>query len=176
MKNKGLLLLLGMVLAAAILVTAGWWYRDYRQEASRKTYFVTFDDVKGLKPGAEVRLHGLTVGEVRAIELDPEQQRARVAVRIDPRVELNRDASFALTSDGLLGENLVVIEHTGASGERAKEGQTWQAAPQPGLKSFFSKLDSSLDEIVAGARSLKEVEERLQRVEQKLDVLLARTR
>ncbi|MFP3467949.1 MlaD family protein, partial [Leifsonia sp. SIMBA_070] len=44
------------------------------------TYGANFSEAAGLKPGAEVRVAGVKVGEVRAVELDGDK------VRVDMRV------------------------------------------------------------------------------------------
>ena len=60
----------------------------------------TFDQVGGLKPRAPVAVAGVTVGQVRTIDLD-ERLRARVTLEVEKDLALPVDSSAAIRTQGL---------------------------------------------------------------------------
>ncbi len=79
-------------------------------------YTVTadFDSVDGLTVGSDVRMSGIKIGTVTSQELDPNTYLARVAMAIDPKVQLPDDSSIKITAEGLLGGNYLSIEPGGS--------------------------------------------------------------
>lgn len=71
--------------------------------------YATFDDIGGLSARSPVRIAGVRVGRVDAIELDDEL-RARVRLDLDPRLELSTDTAAAIRTAGLLGDQFVALE------------------------------------------------------------------
>ncbi len=66
-----------------------------------------FPNVSGISVGTDVRVAGLSVGEVTAITLNPEDYQAEVRMAIDPDTNLPNDSSAAITSEGLLGGSFI---------------------------------------------------------------------
>ena len=77
--------------------------------AKRITLRATFDDIGGLSVRAPVRIGGVKVGQVSAIDLD-EDLRAEVALAVDPDVGLSIDSSAAIRTSGLLGDQFISVE------------------------------------------------------------------
>jgi len=86
-----------------------------------------FGDVGSLTPGADVRVAGVKVGSVSAIELDPKTFLARTRFLIEPQIKLPSDSTVKITSDGLLGGQHVVIAPGGAPDD-LKPGAEFQNA------------------------------------------------
>jgi phospholipid/cholesterol/gamma-HCH transport system substrate-binding protein len=74
--------------------------------------YATFDEIGGLKPRAPVAVAGVTVGQVREIELD-ELLRARVMLEVDAELELPIDSSAGIRTEGLLGDQFIALEPGG---------------------------------------------------------------
>src|SRR5262245_35877777 len=72
----------------------------------------TFDQIGGLKVRAPVSVAGVTVGQVRAIDLD-DRLRARVTLDVDKKIALPVDSSAAIHTSGLLGDQYVAVEPGG---------------------------------------------------------------
>lgn len=83
--------------------------------------YATFDEVGGLKPRAPVSVAGVTVGTVKAIDLD-DLLRARVRMEVDGSLKLSTDTSAAIRTAGLLGDQFVALEPGGAD-ENLKSGE-----------------------------------------------------
>ncbi len=82
-----------------------------------------FDDVGGLSQRSPVKISGVKVGQVKGIQLD-EDLRARVALDLDPALELPIDSSAAIRTAGLLGDQFVSLE-PGAEDELLRPGEVF---------------------------------------------------
>ncbi|PMR76868.1 outer membrane lipid asymmetry maintenance protein MlaD [Billgrantia endophytica] len=84
-----------------------------------------FANIGSLKPRARVTMSGVTVGRVRAIELDTDWYDARVVLELDSGLEgqLSRDTTAAILTAGLLGEQYVGLS-VGGDPETLGDGDT----------------------------------------------------
>jgi phospholipid/cholesterol/gamma-HCH transport system substrate-binding protein len=82
-----------------------------------------FDDIGGLSQRSPVKISGVKVGQVAGIQLD-EDLRARVALDLDPALELPIDSSAAIRTAGLLGDQFVSLE-PGAEDELLAPGEAF---------------------------------------------------
>jgi len=79
--------------------------------------YANFDNISGLKTGADVEIAGVKVGKVIKIWLQQEQ--ARVAMRINQGVQVDSDAIAGVKTAGLLGDKFISLELGG--GEKTLE-------------------------------------------------------
>ncbi|NQZ95327.1 MAG: outer membrane lipid asymmetry maintenance protein MlaD [Myxococcales bacterium] len=79
-----------------------------------------FDDIGGLTGRAPVSVAGVTVGQVKAIQLD-DLLRAEVTLDLDPGLELPTDTSVAIRTAGILGDQFLALE-PGAEEEFLRSG------------------------------------------------------
>lgn len=68
-----------------------------------------FPNVSGISVGTDVRVAGLSIGEVTAVALNPDDFQAEVRMAIDPGSNLPNDSSAAITSEGLLGGSFIAL-------------------------------------------------------------------
>src|SRR5688572_10983531 len=106
----GLFVFIGFVGAAAIIFLIG----DNRSLFDSKvTFRAQFDDVQGVKPGSTVRMGGVDIGTVSAVQYpdDPRQTQIDVELSIVRReAERVRESSRAsISPKGLLGDKMVTI-------------------------------------------------------------------
>jgi phospholipid/cholesterol/gamma-HCH transport system substrate-binding protein len=75
----------------------------------RKGYNVSavFDNVAGLKKEASVQLAGVEIGRVESIQL--EDAKARVTMKVNPNVRLEKDVTAAIKTHGILGDKYIEI-------------------------------------------------------------------
>lgn len=85
----------------------------------------TFDDVAGMYDGDDVKLAGLTVGQVTDIEVV--DGRARVRFEVDEAVELPEDSTVAVRWRNLIGQRFLGLE-AGTSDARLGDGDTMDNA------------------------------------------------
>ncbi len=76
-----------------------------------KTYPLTasFRAVDGIQVGSDVRLAGLKVGTIAALNLNPQTFFADATILIREGIELPVDSAILISQDGLLGGNYVEI-------------------------------------------------------------------
>ncbi|MBE8191675.1 MAG: outer membrane lipid asymmetry maintenance protein MlaD [Alphaproteobacteria bacterium] len=73
-----------------------------------------FDKVDGLTIGSDVRLSGIKVGTITALDLDKRDYFAIVSMTLDSEVVLPDDSSAKITSEGLLGGNYISLSAGGS--------------------------------------------------------------
>jgi len=111
MKNNPVETLIG---AAVVLAAAGFLYFassivGLTSGADRYDITASFRSAEGIALGTEVRLAGIKVGAVTAMELDAISYRATVTVAIDNVVKIPDDSAISVASEGLLGGNFIEI-------------------------------------------------------------------
>ncbi|MFO8155016.1 MAG: outer membrane lipid asymmetry maintenance protein MlaD [Pseudomonadota bacterium] len=84
-----------------------------------------FDNIGGLNVRAPVRVAGVRVGRVAAIDYDPESYQARVVLRMQQEYEFPMDTTASIYTNGLLGENYISMD-PGGSFEMLREGDRIQ--------------------------------------------------
>jgi phospholipid/cholesterol/gamma-HCH transport system substrate-binding protein len=72
-----------------------------------------FSSADGIAPGADVRLHGIKVGTVSAIDLDPKTYSAIVRLSIREDVKIPDDSSVKVISSLLGGNSYLAIQPGG---------------------------------------------------------------
>jgi len=68
-----------------------------------------FDRIDGLKEGSDVRMSGIKIGTVTKQILDPKTYLAVVSLNVSLGVQLPRDSSARIASDGLLGDKYLSV-------------------------------------------------------------------
>ena len=73
-----------------------------------------FESVSGLTRGAVVEVAGVHIGQVDAIQLDPESQTAMVSMKIKKGVELSDDVIASVRTSGLIGDKYIKLAPGGS--------------------------------------------------------------
>lgn len=109
--------ILGAVVAIVAIGFFAFAAAQAGQTGSSGGYDLTarFQRVDGISVGSDVRVSGVKVGVVKAMELDPETYMARLTMTIDPRVQVLDESTARVAADGLLGGAYVAIEPAGFS-------------------------------------------------------------
>lgn len=119
--SVGTFMLLGILAAAFLAIqVSGININDSRSE----TYKVSahFNNVSGLAVRAQITIAGVMVGRVSAINLDPNDNRAKVEMAIYKNVDfITSDSIAAIQTEGVLGEKYISIS-VGGSTDILKEG------------------------------------------------------
>ena len=114
----GLFVLVGLGAIAYLSLQVGGL--ELRQ-SDRIVLHATFDDIGGLSVRAPVRIAGVKVGQVSAIDLDDEL-RAEVALDVESGLGLSIDSAAAIRTAGLLGDQFISVE-LGAEDDVLKDGE-----------------------------------------------------
>ena len=157
----GILILVSLgILAAFVLIMGGLSFE--------KTYtvYVDFDNPGGLQSGAAVRIAGVKVGTVKAMEfkggkVDPKTGH-RVLVRADVSIEqrvkdtVHTDADFYVTTQGVLGEQFMAIDPGSPDKPVLEEGAVVKGIDPPRIDLFLAKAYELLDTTVTGIKNNRE--------------------
>ena len=120
MRERGLELKVGILILIAAAILAGFVYvLGNFSLSSGFTIYVDYNYSGSLQAGAPVKVAGIKVGKVRAVEflggqIDPKTNR-RVEVRVEAWVEdrahdsIRQDAEFFINTAGVLGEQYLEI-------------------------------------------------------------------
>ena len=130
------------VMGAVVLAVAGGFLFFAYNNSNVKPiegYQITasFSNISGIAPGSSVRVGGIKIGVVEALDLDPKSFQAVAKLRIGNAVQLPRDSSAAVQSTGLIGEKFMAIE-PGGDEENLKDGE----------KIAFTQPSVSLEEMI----------------------------
>jgi phospholipid/cholesterol/gamma-HCH transport system substrate-binding protein len=131
----GLFLLVGLSCLAYLSFTLGdihlWGSSDYEIRAR-------FSNVGGLKDKAEVTMAGVTIGQVKGIQLSDGQ--ALLTLSIHKQVQLEEDVIASIKTMGIIGDKYVSIS-PGASEDYIKPGGMIKDTQPPlDLESLVSKF------------------------------------
>ncbi|HEY2034291.1 MAG TPA: outer membrane lipid asymmetry maintenance protein MlaD [Rhizomicrobium sp.] len=113
--------------AIVVAVAAGFLFFAYTSTGSGSVsgYDVTarFSSADGIANGTDVRLHGIKIGTVSGLSLDPKTYYAIAHLSIRNDVKVPDDSSVKITSSGFLGSNYVAIQPGGSNKMVAQGGE-----------------------------------------------------
>lgn len=103
--------------AAILLVAAGFLgyavANSGRTTTSGYTLTARFDRIDGLSVGSDVRMAGVKVGSVQGAQIDPKSYLAVVTLSVSDAIQLPKDSSAEVVSDGLLGGKFLSLSPGG---------------------------------------------------------------
>jgi phospholipid/cholesterol/gamma-HCH transport system substrate-binding protein len=107
--------ILGAVVAAVAIGFFAFAAAQAGQTSSGRGYDLTarFQNVGGIAVGSDVRMSGVKIGVVKAVDLDPETYMARVTLTLNEGVRVLDESTAYIKADGLLGGAYVSLEPTG---------------------------------------------------------------
>ena len=122
MNHKATEIVVGLFVVAGILCAGYLAIRLGKLEAFGNSGYVVYADfanVAGLRRGDSVEIAGVSVGRVDSLILV--EDRARLALRIDPGVAIQEDAIASVRARGLIGDKFIAIS-PGASDRNLPDG------------------------------------------------------
>jgi phospholipid/cholesterol/gamma-HCH transport system substrate-binding protein len=156
----GLLILVGVGLLAALVLVMGGITLN-----RRFPLYVDFENPGGIQPGAPVRMAGVRVGTIDALEFrasppDPATGRrtlvrARILVEERYHPEIHRNAEFYVTTQGVLGEQFLAID-PGTGSDRIAPGAIAVGQGPPRIDLFVARAYTLLDDAVAAVQANRE--------------------
>lgn len=124
----GAFMLLGMLALAIMAIQVS----GLSPKSADRTYelLAYFDNVGSLRPRAKIAMAGVTIGQVKTVELDKDTYTAKVVMAIDQQVDnIPIDSTASIVTAGLLGEQYISISIGGdeaflREGERFEDTQS----------------------------------------------------
>ncbi len=124
MQNNTVETLIG---AVVVIVAAAFLYFTYTatSQGSVSGYEIKarFAAVDGVNVATDVRLHGIKVGSVESLTLDPKSYMAIATLTLRKDIELPDDSSAKITSSGILGSSYISISPGGSDTMLAAGGE-----------------------------------------------------
>ena len=139
---------LAVMLIVAVGGQAGFGWQQYDLKTR-------FPDVKGLKSGAVVRVAGVEVGKVDAVELSGSGVEVTLKINEEHRAQITTESKASIGSLSLLGEPVIDIS-VSTAGTPLKDGEFLQAGPAPGqLSDVAQGATQSLEELNGILRDIR---------------------
>jgi phospholipid/cholesterol/gamma-HCH transport system substrate-binding protein len=130
---------------------------------SRSNYTVVFPEAPGIAPGTPVRKSGVRIGEVTAIDLNPETGMVNVRIRVEPKNAPRSGEDAVLTRGLLTGDTAIdFIPHTDPGqviirGEPYPPGSEIRGLPPITTRSLLSPAQASIDRISNSFEKLEKI-------------------
>ncbi len=124
MKNNSFETLIGAIVVAVALGFV--WFAYANTDASARGGYeiqAVFSSADGISPGTDVRLHGIKIGSVSALELDRKTYNAVLHIALHSDVQVPDDSSIKVTSSGLLGGSYLSLQPGGSDAMLKPGGQ-----------------------------------------------------
>ena len=115
------------------------------------TYMATFSRVGGLRAGADVRMRGVKVGNVKRVYLDSSDYQARVDFTVRNDLSIPTDSEVFVSSEGLSGTKFLSII-------RGSEGDILAAGDNILRTHDFESIEDKVSRIIFLAAGTKEDE------------------
>lgn len=113
--------------ALVVAVAAGFLFFAYTNTSSGGLsgypLEARFTSADGINTGTDVRLHGIKVGTVSGVDLDPKTYLAIVRLSIRNDVRIPDDSAIKVTSAALLGNSYLSIQPGGSPSDLKPGGQ-----------------------------------------------------
>lgn len=135
------------------------WLGRYSDEGSFKFYQVaTKESVSGLNEKAPVKLHGVQIGEVRAITINPKNaEEVLVIIRVQEDAPIKESTYAVIEAQGITGLSYIQLQ---GSINNSKELKTGSTKEEYGIiysrPSTFSRLDKTITSVSAKAERIFE--------------------
>ena len=143
MNNSRVEIAVGLFLVAGFLAF-GWLALQLGEVpwlSSGRTYtiYADFDNISGVKTGAEVQIAGVTIGTVSGLTLSDDDQ-ARAALQLDKAIKIPKDSIASVKSQGIIGDKLIAISLGGDEENYQAGGVILDTESSVDLESLISKF------------------------------------
>jgi phospholipid/cholesterol/gamma-HCH transport system substrate-binding protein len=126
----------------------------------KNVYVTLVEDADGLRVGGLVTISGLRVGEVSALDVDPDD-RIRVTLKVKQSVakRLRKDSTVLVSRSFIIGEKRIELTPGSPDSEQLKPGDELPARESTDLSEFLSgkklaELMSQVEALIAGLNNL----------------------
>ncbi|CAN5179989.1 hypothetical protein BH09BAC5_BH09BAC5_03060 [soil metagenome] len=118
----GTFILVGLLFLVGGILTIGNLHSTFEKKMTVSTIF---EDVNGLMPGNNIWFSGVKIGTVKRMDFYGKSQ-VRVVMNIDVNSKqyIRKDAKVKISTDGLIGNKILVIYGGTSTVEQVEEGDT----------------------------------------------------
>lgn len=167
----GLWVLAGLIIFVVGIMTIGGMRKSF---VSKITAQATFDDVNGLKVGNNIWFSGVKVGTIKDIFFVGNSQ-VEVLLNIEEKSQqyIRKDAMVKISSDGLIGNKIVVIEGGTPQSPSIEDGDVLRVKKEDSQEDIINTLQANNKNILAITEDFKEISGKIRKGEGSIGKLLA---
>ena len=133
----GLFLVMGFLALGWLAIQLG----EVSWLTGAKTYTLNaeFNNISGVKPGADIQISGVTVGKVRQLRLN-EDNLAMVVMQVDNGIKVPVDSMASVKSQGIVGDKFIQLTLGGDETEYQPGETIVDTESSVDLESLISKF------------------------------------
>lgn len=150
-ENKRSIIVGVFVLVGVVILVAGIIILGGQQNRFAKTVTVTttFSDVGGLKSGNNIWFSGVKIGTVKGINfINVQEVEVTLAIDAKSREFIRKDAVAKLSSEGFIGNRLVVIEGGSPSADPISDGDRLISGTGSDTDAMMATLQANNENLV----------------------------
>jgi phospholipid/cholesterol/gamma-HCH transport system substrate-binding protein len=132
----GLFMIIGLLCSAYLVVQVGGLKISNKDHYS---VFAYFSSVSGLKPGANVEMAGVAIGNVAMISLDKEQLLAKLELSIDNHYLFSEDVIASVKTSGIIGDKYIDLAPGGSEFDLEPGATIFNTESSLDIESLVSK-------------------------------------
>lgn len=171
-----------LVIASFVLLAMAIFFISGESGIFTKKYKLTsyFESANGLRSGAEVRLEGVTIGNVRSVRIsklpDPMKSvEAEMALDATYKNLIRTDSMVTIGTIGLLGDQIVEISRGSMVGKIVEDGGYLQGAEKGDIAKIVTGTNDFIANLQVLSDQVKRMAERVDRGEGTLGKFLTDT-
>lgn len=151
----GIFLALGIVIFVVGIFTVGSQQKSF---VSGITIKAVFDDVAGLKKGNNVVFSGVKVGTISNIKFSGISQ-VQVTMSVEKATQqyIHRNASVKISTDGLIGNKIIVIDGGSPNAPEVQDGDALQAEKLLSTDDIMKTLQVNNTNLVAITGDIRKI-------------------
>lgn len=155
----GIFIFVGIIFLAAGILTIGNIHQTFSKKLQVTTFF---PDVNGLQKGNNIWFSGVKIGTVRRVEFYGAKQ-VKVIMNIDKDAQLyiRRDAKVKISTDGLIGNKILVIYGGSASASYVTGDDTLGVEKAVSTEDMMTTLQENNKNILEITNDFKSISKKL---------------
>ncbi len=151
----GIFLALGLIVFVIGVLTLGGSNKTFSKKIHIKA---TFDDVAGLKAGNNVWFSGVKVGTISDIRFTgPSQVDVRMSVDANSQQYIHRNAGVKISSDGLIGNKIIVIDGGSPQAPIVEDGDVLQSEKLLSTDDMLKTLQQNNQNLLSITKDIKDL-------------------
>jgi phospholipid/cholesterol/gamma-HCH transport system substrate-binding protein len=163
-KNKraiivGLFITIGLAILIVTIFTMGGEKKSFSKKISVRAQFT---DISGLQEGDNIWFSGVKIGTVKKIDLEG-NAKVVLTLHIDEKAQpfIKKDSKVKISSDGFIGNKLVVIFGGSQTSPPVAENDLLQAVSIASTEDMFTTLQANNQNLLAITSEFKEIAKKI---------------
>jgi phospholipid/cholesterol/gamma-HCH transport system substrate-binding protein len=151
----GLFIISGFVLLTIAIFVIGSKENFFTQTFQLRSYFET---VSGLKSGSSVRLNGISIGKVDAVEIEG-TDKVLVTMTLERSVQkfIKKDSKATVSSEGLVGNKVIELTPGGQQAPSVQDNEIIVSVRPVEVQDIIAGLKESSDNAADTTKDLSEI-------------------